>query len=101
MSDFNAKIHLNRFEFGALPQTPLGELTALLQASQLREADECRERKKREDREMGRAVSGILYVVRKTYEKIAYVRMVVNKHASDIDLRTIPAMYNSALYGNP
>ena len=40
-------------------------------------------------------------VVYNTYVKTAYVRMVVNKQASDIDLRTSPAMYSSALYGNP
>jgi len=36
-----------------------------------------------------------------TYEKTTYVRMVVNRPASDIDLRTCPVMYSSALYGNP
>jgi len=31
MSDFKAKMHQNPISAGALPQTPLGELTALPQ----------------------------------------------------------------------
>ena len=41
------------------------------------------------------------YAVWNTYEKMAYVRMVVNRQASEIDLKTSPATYSSALYGNP
>ena len=36
-----------------------------------------------------------------TYEKTAYVRIVASRQASDIDLRTSPAMYSSELYGKP
>jgi len=35
-----------------------------------------------------------------TYGKMAYVRMLNSRHASDNDLRTSPAMYSSAVYRN-
>jgi len=63
MSDFKAKIHQNRFRLG-LPQTRLGELTALPKPSSwnkgdllLREGDGCRKRKgktRRESEERGK-----------------------------------------------